>query len=119
GRSGWTALRRDTGVLSTPEGPEDEYFVHRFTDLLHCDDPEQAELLLRLGESNLPYKPSNERERRRLQMLAYQVDGQHHQTGSGERFLNRLSQSPEIRAELGDLGAVFQARSNLRFRPVQ
>ena len=118
GRSGWTALRRDAGLLTTPEGSEDEYFGHRFTDLLHCEDPEQADLFLRLGEATVPYQTLNERERLRLQMLAYQVDGQHHQTGSGEAFLARLSQSPEIRAELGELGGVLQARGNLRFRPV-
>jgi len=118
GRSGWTALQRDAGLLTSPEGPEDEYFGHRFTDLLHCDDPEQVDLLLRFGEPTVSYQTLSERERLRLQVLAYQVDGQHHQTGSGEAFLARLSQSPEIRSELGELGGVLQARGNLRFRPV-
>ena len=118
GRSGWTALRRDAGLLTTPEDSEDEYFGRRFTDLLHYDDPEQLELLLRLGESPTPYESLGERERRRLQVLAYQVDGQHHQAGTGEAFLTRLSKAPEIRSELGELGSVLQARGNLRFRPV-
>ncbi len=51
-------------------------------------------------------------------MLAYQVDGQHHQTGSGETFLGRLSRAPEVYAELGELAQVFRARGSLRFRPV-
>jgi len=118
GRSGWTALRRDAGLLSSPEGPEDEYFGHRFSDLLHCNDPEQVDLLVRIGESSVHYQTFSNRERCRLQMLAYQIDGQHHQTGSGEAFLTRLSRTPEISAELGELGAVLQARSTLRFRPV-
>lgn len=118
GRSGWTALRRDAGLLSTPEGPEEEYFGHRFADLLHSDDPEQVDLLLWVGEESAHYETLSERERRRLQMLAYQVDGQHRQTGSGQAFLARLSLSPEILAELGELGGVLQARGNLRFRPV-
>lgn len=118
GRSGWTALRRDAGLLSTLEGPEDEYFGHRFVDLLHSDDPEQVDLLLQVGEASAPYEALSERERLRLQMLAYQVDGQHRQTGSGQSFLARLSQTPEILAELGELGGVLQARVNLRFRPV-
>ena len=118
GRSGWTALRRDAGLLSTTEGPEDEYFGHRFSDLLHYNDPEQIHLLTRLSEPGVHYQTLTDGERRRLQMLAYQVDGQHHQTGSGEAFLTRLSQTPEIYAELGELGGVLQARSNLRFRPV-
>jgi superfamily II DNA or RNA helicase/HKD family nuclease len=118
GRSGWTALRRDAGLLSTTEGPEDEYFGHRFSDLLHYNDPEQIHLLTRISEPGVHYQTLTDGERRRLQMLAYQVDGQHHQTGSGEAFLTRLSQTPEIYAELGELGGVLQARSNLRFRPV-
>ena len=118
GRSGWTALQRDAGLLNTPEGAEDEYFGRRFADLLHYDDPEQVDLLLRVGEAAVPYEALSEREHRRLQMLAYQVDGQHHQTGTGKDFLARLSQTPEIRAELGELGNVLQARSNFRSRPV-
>ena len=118
GRSGWTALRRDAGLLTTPEGPEDEYFGRRFSDLLHYNDPEQADLLVRISEPAVPYQILSERERRRLQMLAYQVDGQHHQAGSGEAFLARLSRAPEIFSELGELGGVLQARGNLRFRTV-
>ena len=118
GRSGWTILQRDAGLLNTPEGAEEEYFGRRFADLLHYDDPEQVDLLLRVGEATVPYEALSEREHRRLQMLAYQVDGQHHQTGTGKDFLVRLSQTPEIRAELGELANVLQARSNLRSRPV-
>ncbi|MBX3343029.1 MAG: DUF3427 domain-containing protein, partial [Nitrospira sp.] len=57
-------------------------------------------------------------ERCRLQMLAYQIDGQHHQAGTGEAFLSRLSRAPEIHAELGELGEVLRAKGTLRFRPV-
>ncbi|MFZ1673837.1 MAG: DEAD/DEAH box helicase family protein, partial [Nitrospira sp.] len=35
GRSGWTALRRDAELITTPEGPEDEYLGRRFSELLH------------------------------------------------------------------------------------
>ena len=48
------------------------------------DDPEQSELMLRLSEPTLSYQTLGERERQRLQILAYQMDGQHHQTGTGE-----------------------------------
>jgi hypothetical protein len=49
-------------------------------------------------------------------MLAYQVDAQHRQRGSGEQFLRRLQ--PEHRAELGEIGEVLQARSSLPHKPV-
>lgn len=118
GRSGWTALRRDAGLLATPEGPEDEYFGRRFSELLHYNDPEQMDLIFRISEPAVQYQNLSDRERRRLQMLAYQVDGQHHQAGSGEAFLTRLSRAPEIYAELGELGGVLRAKGNLRFRPI-
>ena len=73
---------------------------------------------MRISEPAVHYQTLTDRERCRLQMLAYQVDGQHHQTGGGEAFLARLSQTPEIYTELGELGGVLQARSTLRFRPV-
>ena len=98
--------------------PEDDYFSRRFADLLHTDDPEQSELMLRLGEPTLSYPALDERDRRRLQILAYQVDGQHHQTGTGEQFLSRLARAPELRSELGELAGVLQARGNLRFRSI-
>ena len=118
GRSGWTALRRDAGLLSNVDGPEDEYFGCRFSALLHTDDPEQSDLLVRLGDSSLKADSLSARDLLRLQMVAYQVDGQDRQVGSGRNFLNRLSRTTEIREELGELGRVLQARSNLRFRSV-
>jgi len=118
GRSGWTALKRDAGLLTTPESSEEAYFGHRFSDLLHDDDPEQTDLLLRVGGPAVSYQTLSDRDRQRLQMLAYQIDGQHHQAGTGEAFLGRLVGAPELRSELGELGGVLQARGNLRFRPV-
>ena len=67
------------------------------------------------AETAMHYQTLSDRERCRLQMLAYQVDGQHHQTGSGEAFLARISRAPEIFAELGELSEVVRARGNLRF----
>ena len=109
------------GVLTTQvitDPGSYRYLSRRFSDLLHIDDPEQSELMLRLSEPTLPYQTLGERERRRLQVLAYQVDGQHHQTGTGEQFLSRLARTPELRSELGELAGVLQARGNLRFRPI-
>jgi superfamily II DNA or RNA helicase len=118
GRSGWTALRRDAGLITSSEGSNDEYFGRRFAALLHLDDPEQTDLLGRLGEPGITADALSDREKLRLQMLAYQVDGQEQQVGSGTEFLARLGATAEIRSELGELGKVLQARSNLRFRPV-
>jgi HKD family nuclease len=118
GRSGWANLKRDAGLLATPAGPEDDYFGRRFGDLLHVDDPARTDLLLKVAEPTASYAPQTASEQRLLQMLAYQVDGQTHQKGSGESFLERLRAQPEHLAELAELGEVLQSKSRLRQRAI-
>ncbi len=114
GRSGWTNLKRDAGLLMAPPGSEDDYYGRRFGNLLHIDDPARIDLLRKVGESTASYRPQREDERRLLQMLTYQVDAQHHQRGTGEDFLKRLTSHAEHLAELAELSEVLQARSTLR-----
>lgn len=45
GRSGWTALKRDAGLIATEPGPEEEYLSRRFADLLHVDDPRRLDVM--------------------------------------------------------------------------
>ena len=118
GRSGWANLKRDAGLLATPAGPEDDYFGRRFGDLLHVDDPARTDLLLKVAEPTASYAPQTASEQRLLQMLAYQVDGQTHQKGGGESFLERLRAQPEHLAELAELGEVLQSKSRLRQRAI-
>lgn len=118
GKSGWTTLRREAHLLNSTAVAEEEYFGRRFTSLLHCDDPEQTELLLCISDSDCHYDGLSDKQKRRLQMLAYQIDAQHQQSGTGRAFLERLVKTPEIRSELGELGELLQARGNLRFRPL-
>jgi superfamily II DNA or RNA helicase len=108
GRSGWTNLKRDAGLLMTPAGSEDDYFGRRFGDLLHFDDTARIDLLLKINEEDATYRL--EHESLLLQMLAYQIDGQHHQTGSGADFLQRLSVQSSLKSELAEIGEVLQAR---------
>ncbi|MDI3515642.1 MAG: hypothetical protein PWP40_2871 [Rhodocyclaceae bacterium] len=116
GRSGWTNLKRDAGLLNTPPGAEDDYFGRRFGDLLHIDDPARIDLLSALREPDAAYRTPSDRDRLLLQMLAYQIDAQQHQRGRGEDFLRRLQESPEHASELAELGGILQARSSLPAR---
>lgn len=109
--SGWTALCRDVGVVKGPEGPEDGYFGRRFAALLHVEDPEQIDLLRKVSQPSTLAESLTETERRRLQMFAYQVDGQARQVGSGEAFLHRLAACPALRSELRELADVLHARA--------
>jgi superfamily II DNA or RNA helicase len=45
GRSGWTALKRDAGLIAEDPGPEEDYFSRRMADLLHVDDPQRLDLM--------------------------------------------------------------------------
>ena len=110
GRSGWTNLKRDAGLLTTPAGLEDDYFGRRFGDLLHLDDSARIDLLLKVAEPAAAYLPKGA-DRRLLQMLAYQIDGQHQQRGTGEDFLQRLRAHPHHQIELGELGEVLATRT--------
>jgi len=56
--------------------------------------------------------------RRLLQMLAYQVDGQHAQVGDAASFLQRLAKHPTVVAELAELGGLLEARSTLLPTPL-
>ena len=116
GHSGWTNLKRRAGLHSIQPGPEDEYFGHRFADLLHIDDPARLDVLLKIGMQSANHQPWSARERCLLQMLAYQVDAQQHQKQSGEAFLQRLS--PELQSELGELGEALHTKAGLLERPL-
>ncbi len=118
GRSGWSRLKRDAGLLCEPEGGEEEYLGHRFADLLHFDDAARIELLGRVAEPEVDCLSWPDADQRRLQMLAYQVDAQIRQTGSGGDFLERLHKCSALRSELGEVAQVLQAGRVLPNRPV-
>lgn len=118
GRSGWTALKRDAGLIVAEPGREDEYFSRRLGDLLHIDDPRQLDLLQVIGESAAHITPTTSDAACRAQMLAYQIDGRHEQAGDYQAFLARLAVHPAICVELAELAGMLQTRSSLPFTPV-
>ncbi|MCK7495444.1 MAG: hypothetical protein MZW92_33585 [Comamonadaceae bacterium] len=58
GRSGWTALKRDAGLLVAEPGPEEDYFSRRLADLLHVDDPKRLDLMAAVGAQGRPARRS-------------------------------------------------------------
>ena len=113
GESGWTRLKRAAGLLVAEPGPEEEYFGKRLSSVLHIDDPIQIDLMLRIGHSENLYVPTSSEERRRVQMLAYQIDGRSQQVGDAHSFLNRLEAHAPIREEIAELAAMLSNRSTV------
>jgi superfamily II DNA or RNA helicase len=116
--SGWANLKRAVGLSVEDSGEEGDYFGRRFAGLLHIDDAFRLTTLHKIGEPDVRYLPGNPEEALLLQMVAYQVDGQSKQVGSGEAFVDRLIASPAQRAELGELAEVLEARNTLKVRRV-
>ena len=114
GRSGWTQLKRDAGLLPGEAPAAQDALGRRFADLLHFDEPERIDQLMQVSEQRAHYRaldgtPSL-RSQRLLQMLAYQIEAGHAQLGSGADFLARLVQFPELCAELGELAQALASR---------
>ena len=118
GRSGWTALKRDAGLMVAEPGPEEDYFSRRFGDLLHVDDPRRLDVMAAVGTRHKDSQVPTAEEALGVQMLAYQIDGRHEQAGGHEAFMARMAQHPAIAAELVELSALLQARSTLGAHPV-
>lgn len=104
GKSGWIALQRAAGLIVSDVGPEEEYFSRRFSALLHSNDPRQLAIMEKAGTQRDDLSSD---EILRLQMLAYQVDGDLKRKGSGDDFRRRLHDNPHMAKELGELAQVL------------
>jgi superfamily II DNA or RNA helicase/HKD family nuclease len=113
GRSGWTALKRDAGLIVAEPGPEEDYFSRRFGDLLHVDDPKRLDLMASVGTWRGKSTGLSAKESLDVQMLAYQIDGRHAQAAGPHAFIERIERHPAISAELAELSVLLQARSTL------
>jgi hypothetical protein len=118
GRSGWTALKRDAGLIAAEPGPEEGYFSRRFGDLLHVDDPQRFDLMAVVGARQGLGKLRDAKGALAVQMLAYQIDGRHEQAAGPAAFVERIERHPSIAAELIELSELLQTRSSLGIRPV-
>ena len=119
GRSGWTVLKRDAGLIAAEPGPEEDYFSRRFGDLLHVDDPRRLLVLAAAARvAGSDAVPLSHLDEPALQMLAYQIDGRHDQLGGAEEFLRRLARHPAICEELQELTGMLEARSTLTAEPL-
>ena len=118
GRSGWTALKRDAGLIASEPGPEEAYLSRRFGALLHIDDPRRLDLMMGVGAGSPSLQAPSPADAMGLQMLAYQIDGRNKAAAGPQEFLARLRLHPQACDELAELTPMLQARSTLARRPV-
>ncbi|WP_119156419.1 DUF3427 domain-containing protein [Caldimonas tepidiphila] len=120
GRSGWTSLKRDAGLLVAAEpGPEEDYFSRRLAGLLHGDDGRRLDFWARLGRDGAGHGAElTAEDALRVQMLAYQIDGGRREAAGHAEFLARLAAHPPVCEELAELAELLQARSTLAATPV-
>lgn len=111
---GWTALRRSAGLLPGEVSKEEAYLGNRFANLLHSNDP----LALKLWHGSKAWDELDAVERRRIQMLAYQLFPLITDRMSGKEFLDRLEAQPHLAQELGELSDLLTARSELPARRI-
>ena len=117
-RSGWTALKRDAGLLLAEPGPEEAYFSRRSTELLHLDDPARLSLLARLPALLSQPTAADPTQATLLQMLAYQIDGRHDQKGDGAAWLRRLAAHAPVADDLAELGGWLASTGQLPAIPL-
>ena len=113
GRSGWTALKRDAGLIAAEPGPEEDYFSRRLGDLLHVDDPLRLDLMASAGGTRAADTRALSGQALVRQMLAYQIDGGQTPAASHTVFAQRLRQHPAVCDEMVELAGVLQSRVSL------
>ena len=119
---GWTALRRSAGLLAGEASKEEAYLGSRFADLLHSNDPLALKVWRLIAERDSQRRLGPRlrgddifaSERRRVQMLAYQLFPRITDKMSGEEFLERLEAHRYLREELGELAELLAARTECR-----
>jgi hypothetical protein len=108
---GWTALKRNAGLITSPDAVEDEdELSRRLGFLLHIDEPDRLRAYRRLLSS----RPSelSAFERARLLMLEIQLTPRG-VLRAAEDTIQYLARSSNIVAELNELGDVLESRVDL------
>jgi superfamily II DNA or RNA helicase/HKD family nuclease len=117
GRSGWTTLRRDAGLLPGDAYEAEARLSGRLGALLHVDDPAYLQTMLRMADTAEDRATGSEADRLRARMLTYQVLGG--SGAAGARVLReRLAEHPACAEELAQLAEVLVARSRVDLVPL-
>jgi len=120
GGHSWTELQREARHAAAP--PVDVEFERRtlraLGRLTHLDDPERVDIYRRTLNADAPPdgEGGNERERRLLTMLAWDLGSGDGSSSSLGEYFQRLWREEAPRRELSELLTLLDERSNVRGR---
>lgn len=117
GRSGWTTLRRDAGLLPAEGNEAEAKLSGRFRSLLHVDDPDYLQTMREVATATSNPESGSSTDQLRAQMLTYQIlSGPR---AAGVQVLHeRLAEHPACADELVELADVLLARSRIDPVPI-
>ena len=116
--SGWTGLRRASGMDLGPAGPKEAWLGKRFSALLHADDPEYLQLWQRVAKPACAFHALGSLDQQRARMLAYQIYPDQKDAFDGPEFLQRLQAHPCMAGELNEISTWLDEASNLDPHPL-
>lgn len=109
----WSRLRREAGLSTVPEGPNEAHVARAIPRLLHLDDPERLALYRRAlsGElSSADLDPSS-RSGRALMGLHFSIWGNDATIDSLPESIDRLQQHSALAGEMSELFALLEDRA--------
>jgi superfamily II DNA or RNA helicase/HKD family nuclease len=109
----WSRLRREAGLPTAIEGPDEALVARAIPRLLHLDDPDRLALYKHAVASDLPAESLEPTSfsGRMLMGLHFAIWGPNSTLSSLRESMHRLRQHPALAAELGELFDVLEARA--------
>ncbi len=116
--SGWTALRRQAGLLRGELEPFEVDIGRRLHDLLHHEDRSWLACTQHVAEGRLTYETASPTDQRRIDQLAAQLFPNRTDPCPGAELTGRLAQSPAVSHELAQLATLLDDASDLPVVPL-
>ncbi|MEX1245061.1 MAG: DUF3427 domain-containing protein [Thermoanaerobaculia bacterium] len=107
----WSKLRREVGLSTPPEGPDEATLGRGLRRLVDLEDPEWIELLGKVAGASGPSDVASlsERQRRILTACHFELWGTSGSAASLQESISRLWENEAIRNELVEFLAILEA----------
>jgi superfamily II DNA or RNA helicase len=111
--SGWTALRRQAGLLRGEPEPFEVDIGRRLHDLLHHEDRSWLACAQHVAEGRISYEVASPTDQRRVDQLAAQLFPNRTDPCTGAELADRLVECPTVSHELAQLVNLLDNASDL------